>query len=306
LGIRIFHGGAGEARFGLASARATVTVDRVAIVAHFAVGGVDVAVAARRAASYRSAGRIATDGLFGAGLGATGTIAKKQAVLVGVVATFAGFYHAVATLGLRARAGRPRTGPTGLRQTGARATVIAHGIAVVAILASGDDSVTTQGHTRLARNPALPSWLDRRAICRTAVAVRRVHVIAGLDARQRPIAANDSADAELSWSGALEVLFDLTSLSAAVAAHVIAVVAVLTLLQLAITARFGDHRDATRGLGGGSSSRRRSVTATAAAVRTLDLRPLLARRATRKKGKRGCEADAEKGMKMDGWRHDAL
>src|SRR5690606_36848542 len=77
LGIRIFHGGAGEARFGLASARATVTVDRVAIVAHFAVGGVDVAVAARRAASHRSAGRIATDGLFGAGLGATGTIAKK-------------------------------------------------------------------------------------------------------------------------------------------------------------------------------------------------------------------------------------
>src|SRR6185437_13935573 len=226
-----------EARLLGAGARAAVAVDLVAVVAVLA--RLDVAVPAARRAGRRRARaaggarpRVRSTGrLLGTGLRAPGAVAVEETVGPGAaarqgrrvgaaVAGLAGLFDAVAALRDGAGAGhgrrhRARTGGAWLPLTARRATVAVIGVAVVALLAPGDD----------------------------AVAAELVPVVARLEGRgDHPVPADDVARTGAHLRADPAAL-DLTERGATVAADLVPVVSALAGILHPVPAR---HRDVAR------------------------------------------------------------
>src|SRR5262249_25548949 len=114
-----------------------------------------------------------------------------EGLLVAVVAALGAFDDAVAALGGRAHAGRAFALHAELDVAAVVATVARGQVAVVAALARGDDAVTAARDfaTGVAGARAAEAALDLEAIRGTAVARRRIAVVASLVAREIAVAA---------------------------------------------------------------------------------------------------------------------
>src|SRR5690606_33692889 len=195
---------------------------------------------------------------------AEGRAAVAQ-IVVPVVARLEPFANAVAADGFLAVTRLAGARPARLELTERRAAVHVVHTAVVALLASGDDSVPANGPARRAGG-TFPALLELTARGAAVAAPRRVvPVVAGLVALDAAIAAHHRGHARLPGLGAAIVRLDATLRAAAIAALVVAVVALLSQNErdLAVTTEVRQH---ARLAGGAARVARRDLALVRAAV----------------------------------------
>ena len=126
--------------------------------------------------------------------------------------------------------------------TGARAAVAVVGVAVVARLAASDDAVAAERDAGLARHRATPAGVDRRAVARAAVVPFLFPSSHASGAVSFP--SPQTALRLQGWPdvGTDPAVLNLAERRATVAAHLVAVVALLTVVELAVAARRADRR----------------------------------------------------------------